>query len=114
MSMVTLFLPILNQIEFNLVLKNRYEKCHHDHIPLKITEIRIPFLRVYKFRTLQKLLRNLWKRRMLLPPLKLTAAKISTQRNLYSITRLKPLESLDTIVLQWSEGFQIVSSIGHA
>ena len=30
--MVTVFLSILNQMEFHLVL-NRKENCHHDHIP---------------------------------------------------------------------------------
>ena len=30
--MATVFLSILNQMEFNLV-QNRKENCHHDHIP---------------------------------------------------------------------------------
>ena len=32
---VTVFLRILNQMEFNLV-QNRKENCHHDHIPFNL------------------------------------------------------------------------------
>ena len=32
---VTVFLPILNQMEFHLV-QNRKENCHHDHIPFNV------------------------------------------------------------------------------
>ena len=35
---VTIFLPILNQMEFHLV-QNRKENCHHDHIPLNVKGI---------------------------------------------------------------------------
>ena len=35
MVVVTVFLPILNQIEVNLV-QNRKENCHHDHIPFNV------------------------------------------------------------------------------
>ena len=33
--MVTVFLSILNQMEFHLV-KNRKENCHHNHIPFDL------------------------------------------------------------------------------
>ena len=32
---VTVFLSILNQIEFHFV-QNRKENCHHDHIPFNV------------------------------------------------------------------------------
>ena len=32
---MTVFISILNQIEFHLV-KNRKENCHHDHIPFNV------------------------------------------------------------------------------
>ena len=35
MIVVTVFLPILNQMEFHLV-ENRQENCHHDHIPFSL------------------------------------------------------------------------------
>ena len=35
MIVVTVFLPILNQIEFHLV-QNRKENCHHYHIPFNV------------------------------------------------------------------------------
>ena len=35
MILVTVFLSILNQMEFYLV-KNRKENCHHDHIPFNV------------------------------------------------------------------------------
>ena len=35
MIMVTVFLSMLNQMEFNLV-QNRKENCHHDHIPFNV------------------------------------------------------------------------------
>ena len=35
MIVVTVFLSILNQMEFNLV-QNRKENCHHDHIPFNV------------------------------------------------------------------------------
>ena len=34
-KLVTVFLSILNQMEFQLV-QNRTEKCHHDHIPFNM------------------------------------------------------------------------------
>ena len=40
MIVVTIFLSILNQIEFNLV-QNRKENCHHDHIPFDVKGNRI-------------------------------------------------------------------------
>ena len=36
--MVTVFLSILNQMEFHLV-QNRKENCHHDHIPFNVRGI---------------------------------------------------------------------------
>ena len=35
MIVVTVFLSILNQMEFNLV-QNRKENCNHDHIPFNL------------------------------------------------------------------------------
>ena len=35
MIVMTVSLPILNQIEFHLV-QNRKENCHHDHIPFNL------------------------------------------------------------------------------
>ena len=35
MIVVTVFISILNQIDFHLV-QNRTENCHHDHIPLNL------------------------------------------------------------------------------
>ena len=35
MIVVTVFLTILNQMEFHLV-QNRKEKCHHDHIAINV------------------------------------------------------------------------------
>ena len=37
MVVVTVFLSILNQIEFHLI-QNRKENCHHDHIPFNVKE----------------------------------------------------------------------------
>ena len=42
MIVVTVFLSILNQMEFHLV-ENRKENCHHDHIPLLYTTIHYLF-----------------------------------------------------------------------
>ena len=38
MIVVTVFLSILNQMEFNLV-QNRKENCHRDHIPFNVKGI---------------------------------------------------------------------------
>ena len=35
MILVTVFLSILNEMEFHLV-QNRKENCHHDHIPFNV------------------------------------------------------------------------------
>jgi len=44
---VSVFLSILNQIEFHLV-QNRKENCHHDHIPFNLKENRIRVFSVYE------------------------------------------------------------------
>ena len=38
MIAVTVFISILNQMEFHLV-KDRMENCHHDHIPFNVKGI---------------------------------------------------------------------------
>ena len=40
MIVVTVFLSILNQMEFHLV-QNQKEICHHDHIPFNVKGNRI-------------------------------------------------------------------------
>ena len=48
MIVVTIFLLILNQIEFHLV-QNRKENCHHDHIPFNMKGNGILVFSVFSF-----------------------------------------------------------------
>ena len=46
MIVVTVFLPIMNQMEFHLV-QNRKENCHHNHIPFNVKGNRNIVLSMY-------------------------------------------------------------------